>query len=129
MSDNPLDHIPSHDRVSLKAVVVRDGEDPEPALAAAGIYDPVALPVVFGEPDIGFGDGITPNLSAILETHSGPGDDFAPLSGARPASTEAQPSATGFALDGRSSSAVTTTLPATFGMQPLAPVRRSGDTP
>jgi hypothetical protein len=72
MSDNPLDRIRDHDRISFSAVVVKDGEDPGPALAAAGIFDPVALPVTFGEPDIGFGDGITPALTAVLEGHSGP---------------------------------------------------------
>jgi hypothetical protein len=126
MSDNPLDRIPGHDRVTLRAVVVKDGEDPGPALAAAGIFDPVALPVAFGEPDIGFGDGITPNLMAVLETNPATGEDPAPSSGARPASAEAQPSAAASAVGDRPGRPVTTTLPAAFGMQPLAPVRRSG---
>ncbi len=62
MSDNPLDRIPGFDRVSIRAVVVMEGEDPGPALAAAGLVDPVAVPVVFGEgaPDRSFGDGFTP---------------------------------------------------------------------
>jgi hypothetical protein len=70
MSDNPLDRIPSFDRVSIRAVVVSDGEDPSHALAEAGIFDPISLPVVFGEnqPDFRFGDGITPNLTAVLES-------------------------------------------------------------
>ena len=69
MSDNPLDRIPSFDRVSVRAVVVMEGEDPGPLLAAAGIVDPVAVPVVFGEtaPDRSFGDGLTPNVSAVVE--------------------------------------------------------------
>jgi hypothetical protein len=46
MNDNPLDRIPKHDRVSLRAVVVDDGEDPGPALRAAGIFDPIAVPIV-----------------------------------------------------------------------------------
>ncbi len=69
MSDNPLDRIPGLDRVSIRAVVVMEGEDPAPLLAAAGIVDPVAVPVVFGEnaPDRSFGDGLTPNLTAVVE--------------------------------------------------------------
>src|ERR1700733_5798448 len=69
MSDNPLDRIPGFDRISLRAVVVAEGEDPGPALAAAGISDPIALPIVFGEapPDRSFGDGFTPNAAAVLE--------------------------------------------------------------
>jgi hypothetical protein len=127
MSDNPLDRIPSHDRVSLRAVLVKDGEDPGPALAAAGIFDPVALPVTFGEPDIGFGDGITPNLTAVLETHPGPGDVLVPASGARPASAEAQSGAAASGFDDRPGEPATINLPAAYGMQPLAPVRPSGD--
>ena len=69
MSDNPLDRIASFDRVSIRAVVVSDDEDPSQALSEAGIFDPISLPVVFGEdqPDFSFGDGITPNLTAVLE--------------------------------------------------------------
>ena len=80
MSDNPLDRIPDFDRVSVRAVVVMEGEDPGPLLAAAGIVDPVAVPVVFGEgaPDRNFGDGFTPNVSAVIEFDQGredAGDD------------------------------------------------------
>ena len=69
MSDNPLDRIPTFDRLSLRAVVVPEGEDPGPALAAAGIVEPIELPIVFGEdpPDRTFGDGLTPNITAVLE--------------------------------------------------------------
>jgi hypothetical protein len=125
MSDNPLDRIPSHDRVSLRAVVVGDGEDPGPAVAAAGIFDPIALPVVFGEPDIGFGDGITPNLTAVLEFHPAAGDDVAPASGAPPASAEPQGGVAGDDRNDRPGGAAPTNLPAAFGTRPLAPVRRS----
>jgi hypothetical protein len=45
MSDTPPDRIPNFDRVSIRAVVVEDGEDPSQALAAAGIVDPIALPI------------------------------------------------------------------------------------
>ena len=71
MTDNPPDPIPHNDRVSIRAVLVRDGEDPGPALAAAGIHDPIAVPVVVSE-DPHAADGIlgnaaTPNLIAILQ--------------------------------------------------------------
>ncbi len=61
MSGSALDRIHPHDRVSIRAVLVHDGEDPGPALAAAGIFDPIAIPVVIGEhpPTSGMlGDGL-----------------------------------------------------------------------
>jgi hypothetical protein len=128
MSGNPLDRIPGFDRVSVRAVVVMEGEDPGPLLAAAGIVDPVAVPVVFGAdaPDRRFGDGLTPNVSAVVEFDERPEDegdepsDVDESAGSRPArspsaATEVQP----FKSD-------TSTLPAAYGMTPLAPVRRSG---
>lgn len=72
MSDNPLDRLPAYDRVSIRAVLVHDGEDPAAALAEAGIFDPIAIPVMLGDgADLSgtlLGDGITPNLMAVLET-------------------------------------------------------------
>jgi hypothetical protein len=129
MSDNPLDRIPSFDRVSVRAVVVMEGEDPGPLLAAAGIVDPVAVPVVFGEgaPDRSFGDGFTPNVSAVVEfdqedgqfegggdeqEDSGVSEESRP-GGTRSGATGPLPSASG-----------TITLPAAYGMKPFAPVRR-----
>ena len=69
MNDNPLDRIPAFDRISIRAVVVADGENANDALAKAGIVDPITVPVVFGEeaPSAGFGDGMTPNVVAVLE--------------------------------------------------------------
>ncbi len=61
MSDNPVDRIHPHDRISIRAVLVHDGEDPGPALAAAGIFNPIAIRVVLGEnlPMAGgLGDGL-----------------------------------------------------------------------
>jgi hypothetical protein len=125
MSDNPLGRIPSFDRVSIRAVLVRDGEDPTQALAAAGIVDPVALPVVLGEgaPDVSFGDGFTPNLTAVLELDA-PDDDLA--------SAKPIPSASGLgvpanqARSGRNGTptprSAATNLPTAYGLQPLAPV-------
>jgi hypothetical protein len=128
MSDNPLDRIPSFDRVSIRAVVVMEGEDPGPLLAAAGIVDPVAVPVVFGEdaPDRSFGDGFTPNVSAVVEFDqeagevAGEGDaqEDAGVSG------EGRPGGTRSAAAGPLPSATgTVNLPAAYGMKPLAPVR------
>lgn len=121
MSDNPLDRIPSFDRLSVRAAVVPDGEDPEAAVAAAGIVDPVILPVVFGEsvPDRSFGDGFTPNLTAVLEfdqpvadASSAPSSDQASGAGG---SAGSEPTA-------RASAPATANLPASYGSQALAPV-------
>lgn len=72
MSDNPLDRLPAFDRVSIRAVLVHAGEDPSAALAEAGIFDPIAIPVIIGDehdPSGGIlGDGITPNLIGTLES-------------------------------------------------------------
>jgi hypothetical protein len=139
MSDNPLDRIPSHDRVSVRAVLVRDGEDPGPALTAAGIADPIALPVMFGEgqPDVSFGDGFTANLTAVLEPDQAE-DDVDPSVGEQGYSTDGYDPAGGpddagtVTKAGSAGGAVpaarltTTSLPSAYGLQPLAPVRRPG---
>jgi hypothetical protein len=122
MSDNPLDSLPSFDRVSIRAVLVEEGEDPAAALAEAGFTEVISIPVVLGEaadPSGGIlGDGITPNLVAVLETEPEDGSD--PATGAR-------------SVPVRSASAAepppepsTTNLPSAFGLQPLAPVRQRG---
>ncbi len=134
MSDNPLDGIPNFDRISVRAVLVADGEDPGQALAAAGIVDPIAVPVVFGEaaPGIGFGDGITPNLTAVLEPDP-QAHAFDPAFGAddtdagyfdadSPDMQTRQPGPD----DRDRSEPVQVNLPAAFGSQPLAPARRPG---
>jgi hypothetical protein len=122
MSDNPLDRIPSFDRVSIRAVVVSDGEDPSHALAEAGIFDPISLPVVFGEnqPDFRFGVGITPNLTAVLESDQEVDefDSTDQLAGIQSGPAESQPS--------QQTRPATATLPAAYGAQPLAPVRPRG---
>jgi hypothetical protein len=119
MSDNPMDKLPAFNRVSVRAVLVSDGENPSAALADAGFADPVALPVVLGEElDLSggiLGDGITLNLTGVLETETRETSDSGP--GARSGTVVSASD------DARSSGPVTTTLPAAFGMQPLAPVR------
>jgi hypothetical protein len=120
MSDDPLSKIPEHDRVSIRAVVVGAGEDPNAALMQAGIYDPVAVPMLMGEEsDFGggiLGDGITPNLTAVLEMDGDEGSDCS--NGAQPATAQPQANAT--------PASGTSTLPAAFGMRPLAPVWKRG---
>jgi hypothetical protein len=122
MTDNPMDSLSTFDLISIRAVLVHDGEDPSDAVSEAGIYDPIEVPVMMGEDmslaEGGIGDGITPNLSAVLETEQW--DIFASSSQSRPRDTggtsgSAQPAQSG-----------TTTLPAAYGIQPLAPVRRRG---
>nr|WP_294555662.1 hypothetical protein [uncultured Rhodopila sp.] len=61
-------------RVSVRALLAGDGEDVTQALAQAGIFDPVAIPVQL-DPQGGFlGDGITPNLTGVLEPGDAAGD-------------------------------------------------------
>jgi hypothetical protein len=126
MSDNPLDRIPSFDRISLRAVVVAEGEDPGPALAAAGISDPIELPVVFGEdpPDRSFGDGFTPNVAAVLEFDQSEEDESGPASGAPSSASYTHGSPAGAA----GSSPAATNLPSAYDIQPLAPVPPHGKT-
>jgi hypothetical protein len=116
-AENPLDRIHPADRLSIPAVLVSDGEDPGPALAEAGIYDPIALPVTFGEdePTISFGDGITENLTAVLETTPVGATLRAQTHAARPAAADA--GQTGLA---------SANLPPAYGLRPLAPIGPRG---
>src|ERR1700733_14008182 len=116
--DNPLDKLPAHNRVSIRAVLVHEGEDPSAALAEAGFANAVAIPVVLGEQsdlsDGILGNGITPNLTAVLETEQEEeGPDIQPAAQSEPQAV-------------RPSGHVTTNLPPAYGIQPLAPVRRGG---
>ncbi len=121
MTDNPLDSMHGFDRVSIRAVLVRDGEDPSAALLEAGITDPIAIPVLVGDdldPTGGIlGDGITPNLTAVLETEREDDFDSSPDTGPTPPRRSAEVA--------RPDEAGTSMLPPAFGMQPLAPVRRT----
>ncbi len=112
-----MDQIPAFDRVSIRAVLVTDGQNPQAALAEAGIFDPIALPVVMGdEPDLSggiLGDGITPNLIGVLETEQQDASDpTPPPQPARGQSDDAQPTR-----------ATTGMLPPAFGLRSLAPIR------
>jgi hypothetical protein len=123
MSDNPMDRLSPHDRVSVRAVLAHEGEDPTAALAAAGIVDAIVVPVAMGEDlDLSggiLGNGITPNLTAVLETEQ-QDDSFDDGAGSQRGST--QPSAQPSTRATPSSAPVTTMLPAEYGVKPLAPV-------
>jgi hypothetical protein len=96
-------------RVSISAVLAAEGEDVTEALARAGIVDPVAIPVQ-AEPEEGFlGDGVTPNLTGVLEAHEADG----PGAGSGPPPAAAQPARPATAM-----------LPPERGLQAFAPVRR-----
>ena len=100
-------------RVSVRALLAGDGEDVTQALAQAGIVDPVAIPVQL-DPQGGFlGDGITPNLTGVLEPDDAADD--AP----EPAAGPGQPVA-----NARSAQPATVMLPPERGMQAFAPVRK-----
>jgi len=123
MSDNPLGRIPAYDRVSIPAVLVRDGEDPGPALAAAGIVDPIAIPVVLGENPHALGmlgDGFTPNLIGVLETKRPRARAASPVS--QPDRAASQPDAA------RQAQSFTKPAPPSFGMGSFAPIRGAGAT-
>lgn len=139
MSDNPLDIIPVHNRVSIRAVLVRDGEDPSAALSEAGILDPIAVSVMFdGQPGQSggiLGDGITANLTAVLE-HDRPEAFGAGATevGSHDRAFDRRDGGAGIDPgEARTASAsrgpettATVTLPAAYGLQPLAPVRPRG---
>lgn len=122
MSDNPLDRLPAHNRVSIRAVLVHEGEDAGAALAEAGFVNAIAIPVMLGtdmDPSGGIlGNGVTPNLTAVLETD--PEDTF-------DAAAYTQSGEERFAAgSAQPPEPDTATLPAAFGMQPLAPIRKTG---
>jgi muramidase (phage lysozyme) len=102
-----------------------------PALAQAGFIDPVSLPMWIGQghPDASFGDAFTPSLTAVLEHHLP--DAFGPDDGSHDPRFDRHDGGAG--VDpGRGDTSqppaapVTVTLPAAFGLQPLAPVRQRG---
>jgi hypothetical protein len=119
MSDNATDKLSTVNRVSIRAVLVNEGEDPSAALAEAGFVETISIPVVLGEElDLSggiLGNGMTPNLTAVLETEQPDGSDAS--SGTQPGSARTAPDVTPDA------GPVATMLPAAYGIQPLAPVR------
>lgn len=120
MTGNPLDDIPAFNRITFQAVLTDGTEDPADALAAAGIFDPVTVPISPGdEPDQGSGiiqGGPVPNLTAVLEEdeeeNGGGGHDDDARERQAPRDRPV----------GRPTRQ-TAVLPAAFGQRPLAPVR------
>jgi hypothetical protein len=117
MSDNPMDDLPSFNRVSIRAVLVTDGQDPKAALAAAGIFDPIAIPVVLGEGSSLsggiLGDAVTPNLTAVLEPDRE--DEWASSSPSSNRTSAAPPPE-------QRENTVGTVPPEALGRRPFAPV-------
>ncbi len=110
------DRVDRANRVSVRAVLAQDGELPVQALLDAGIYEPISVPVVMGEHephlDNGIlGDGLTENLTAVLETEM-PEDGDQTSANSSPSRSMAQHDAP-----------TTATLPSTYGLRPMAPVR------
>ncbi len=118
MSDDPAQRLAAANRLSIRAVLDTGQGDIQSALTKAGIFEPVAIPVWVGDDPRqqgGFlGDGITPNVTATLEPDEPDAfySDQAFEPPPQPAS-QAEAAAPG-----------TTTLPAAFGMRPMAPVRK-----
>jgi hypothetical protein len=102
--------------VSVNAVFVPDGDDPAPHLLEAGIVDPVAVPFSLGESDAAtafFGD----SLPAVFEPRTSgqpllQQDAGSTRQASDPVRNTVRPEPP----------LRTTTLPAAFGMKPLAPV-------
>jgi hypothetical protein len=130
MSDNPLDRISRHDRVSLRAILVHQGEDAAAALAEAGFVDVISVPVVLGEdvnlPGGILGDANTPNLTAVLETE--PDDASGSSTGTAQSTTGGSRSGSArSAGDGsQPSGSAAADPPPALGMQPMSPVREPG---
>jgi hypothetical protein len=117
------------DRVSIRAVLATSGQDVAKALAENGIFDPVEIPFMYADESFAgggmIGDGCTPNVTATLEL-----DRTGELDGSDPSGAEPEPSrlSPDWPKDGEQGEAAaprrTTTLPAAFGIKPLAPVRK-----
>ena len=104
--------MPTIDRISLRAVLVTGDADPSDALKAAGIHDPVVLPVVVDDGSGSSDQSLTPGIQATLEFQAT--DDIA------------QPEAAAMAPDAVEPAAAaprTAMLPAGPLGQALAPVR------
>lgn len=133
MNDDPLDGLHSFDRIAVAAVLLPHGVDPGSALTAAGIVDPIAVEVRIGETlDLAqdfFGDGTTPNLSAVLETsQAGSEPDRPSQPPERPSevSNSPQGSARSAATAPHRARSVAPNLPPAFGLRPVAPARQPG---
>jgi len=110
------------ERVTVKAVMVADDEDPAPHLLAAGIVEPVSIPFAFdddGATPASMGDGWTPGVTGILEFDDEGGADSPPFDAAEENLPSTQDD--GEPEEPRERTA---NLPGAFGMSPMAPVWR-----
>jgi len=115
------DTLTAANRLSIRAVLVYDGQDAAPDLIGCGIFDPVSIPVTDADAAFGsgaiLGDGVTPNVIGILEQDDQQEDHD-------PAQAFAQPDAER-SEQGRTEDwdqPKTVTLPGAYGLKPLAPV-------
>ncbi|WP_428485573.1 hypothetical protein [Rhodopila sp.] len=123
MSDDPADRLTKANRISIQAVLVPEGHDPVPLLLANGIYEPVAIPFVVDDDAFNsggiLGDGVTPNVVATLDFgEQEPTDATSGQSAPDPSAADAAGQAA------EKQAAPTVTLPAAYGIKPLAPVRK-----
>ena len=118
MDDDLADALAKANRVSIRAILLPDGEDAAQALAENGIDNPVVVPFIYANEtfDSGgvMGDGRTPNVVATLERDQN--DRSNAESGSSPPATHQPVGAAGLEVP------TTMTLPAAFGIKPLAPV-------
>jgi hypothetical protein len=111
------------ERVSLRAVVVPEGQDVTPYLREAGIADPVSLPFA----PIGNGAsaaGMTAIWTSDVTAELDFGDDGDPDSPMPFTSEQDNTASNSDELVPTEKSFQTMNLPEAFGMRPLAPVRR-----
>lgn len=124
MSDDAAGRFAGVNRVSIRAVLARDGEDVSEALLKAGITRPVPIPVALGdgdgEPGGFLGGAGTPNLTGVVELDAPMGSGELTAGAGEEDAAEA-PAGISEVGGGRSVS-----LPPAYGLQPLAPVRRPG---
>lgn len=65
--DDPLSQIPAHDRVSIPAILIVEGDDSFASPIAAGIDDPVIIPVTIdADSVVMMGDCFTENVTAVF---------------------------------------------------------------
>ena len=120
MADDAAARLQAANRVSVRAILTDDGDDVQAALAEAGIFAPVSIPVlVLDDPDEppGFlGNGITPNVIGVLQADEIP-DDQADIQSAAPGQITPKRQVAA-ARDSR------TPTPRVSGIHAFAPVRR-----
>ncbi len=122
--EDPARRLIESEQVSVRAVVVPDGEDPTPYLLKAGIVDPVAIPFTWGDDQMAarsMGNGWTDAVPATLVFD----DDSDDEDGGFPQDAEFRQSPPERPAPPASASQPRTVqLPEAFGARPMAPVLR-----